>query len=126
MNHKRQRGITFIGFLIVLVIAGSAAFIAMKLFPMYQEYYAVRTAMRGLSEEPGIADWDPSRIQDRFFRRLAIDYTENVKPANVKFERSDRGWKMRVAYEVRRPMVANLDVVGKFDSTQELTLRSPE
>ncbi|MGN6222979.1 DUF4845 domain-containing protein [Pseudoxanthomonas sp.] len=126
MNHKRQSGITFIGFLIVLVVAGSAAFIAIKLFPMYQEYYAVRAAMRGLSEEPGVADWDPSRIQDRFFRRLAIDYTENVKPANVKFERADRGWKMRVAYEVRRPMVANLDVVGKFDSTQELTLRSPE
>ncbi|MBB3274801.1 MULTISPECIES: DUF4845 domain-containing protein [Pseudoxanthomonas] len=123
MNHKHQSGITLIGFLVVLAVVGFAAFIAMKLFPMYQEYYSVRTAMRGLAAEPGIADMDPQRIQDKFFRHLAIDYTENVKPANVNFERTDGGWLMKVNYEVRRSMVGNLDVVGKFDTTEELTRR---
>lgn len=126
MNRKRQSGITLMSFLIVLAVVGFSAFIAMKLFPMYQEYYAVRTAMKGLSDEPGVGDMDPSRVQHLFFRRLAIDYTSNVKPADVKFERTDGGWLMRVNYEVRRPLVGNLDVVGKFDSTQALTRRGAE
>nr|WP_295374889.1 DUF4845 domain-containing protein [Pseudoxanthomonas sp.] len=123
MNHKRQGGITLISFLIVLGVVGFAAFIGMKLFPMYQEYYSVKSSMKGLESEPGVGDMDPSKIQDLFFRRLYINYSENVKPNNVKFERTDGGWLMRVSYEVRRPLVGNLDVVGRFDNTQELTRR---
>jgi hypothetical protein len=29
---------------------------------------------------------------------------------------------MKVNYEVRRPLIGNLDVVGKFEAHQELTL----
>lgn len=118
---RKQGGLTLVGFLMVLAVVGFAAFIAMKLFPMYQEYYSVRTAMKGLANEPGVADMDPHRVQDLFFRRLYISYSENVKPKNVKFERTDGGWKMRVNYEVRTSLVGNLDVVGRFDTTQLLT-----
>jgi hypothetical protein len=44
-----------------------------------------------------------------------------VKPENVKVERIDNGWSMKVNYEVRRPLVGNLDVVGVFDISQDLT-----
>ena len=122
MKHK-QSGLSLVGFLVVLALVGFAAYIGMKLFPMYQEYYAVQSAMKGLANEPGVADMDPAKVQDLFFRRLDINYSESVKPQNVKFERMEGGWKMRVNYEVRRPLVGNLDVVGRFDSTQELTRR---
>lgn len=121
MNRKHQNGLTLISFLIVLAVVGFTAFVGMKLFPMYQEYYSVRSSMKGLENEAGVADMDPSRIQDLFFRRLYINYSENVKPKNVKFERTDGGWLMSVNYEVRRPMIGNLDVVGRFDATQALT-----
>ena len=118
---RNQSGMTLLSFVMVLAVVGFGLYIGMKLFPMYQEYYAVRSAMKGLANEPGVGDMDPAKIQDLFFRRLFINYSENVKPQNVKFERGDGGWKMRVFYEVRKPLVGNLDVVGRFDSTQELT-----
>ena len=120
---RKQSGLSLLGFLVVLSVVGFAAYVGMKLFPMYQEYYAVTSAMKGLAGEAGTADMDPAKIQDLFFRRLYINYSENVKPKDVKFERTEGGWRMRVAYEVRRPMVGNLDVVGKFDRTQDLTRR---
>jgi len=112
---------TLLGFVIVLAVVGFFAYVAMRLFPMYQEYYSVRSAMKGLAAEPGIGTQDPARIQDLFFRRLYINYSENVKKEHVKLRRVDNGWEMQVQYEVRRPLVGNLDVVGKFDSTQMLT-----
>ena len=120
---RKQSGLSLVGFLVVLAVVGFAAYVGMKLFPMYQEYYSVQSAMKGLANEPGVADMDPAKVQDLFFRRLYINYSENVKPQNVKFERMEGGWKMRVNYEVRRPLVGNLDVVGKFDKTQVLTRR---
>jgi hypothetical protein len=117
-----QRGMTLTSFLVVLIVIGFGLYIGMKLFPMYQEYYAVRSALKGLAKEPGVGKMEPARVQDMFFKRLNISYSENVKPANVKFDRIDGGWNMKVDYEVRRELIGNLDVVGKFDTNPELTL----
>lgn len=118
---RNQTGMTLIGFVIVLAVVGFFAFIAMKLFPMYSEYYSVKQALKGLAQEPGIANQDPAKIQDLFFRRLYISYAENVKEENVKIKRIDGGgWTMTVNYELRKPLIGNLDVVGKFDATQDL------
>lgn len=118
---RTQGGMTLIGFIIVLGVIGLFAYVGMKLIPMYSEYYAVKSALKGLQQEPGIANRDPAKIQDLFFRRLYISYAENVKPANVKIERTDGGWLMSVDYEVRKPLLANLDVVGKFSTSEALT-----
>jgi hypothetical protein len=120
---RKQGGITLMSFIVVLAVVGFAAYIGMKLFPMYQEYYSVRTAAKSLAAEPGVGDMDPSKIQDLFFRRLYISYSENVKAENVKIERIDNGWNLKVNYEVRRPLVGNLDVVGVFDVSQDMTRR---
>jgi hypothetical protein len=117
---------TLIGFVIVLAVVGLFAYVGMKLIPMYSEYYAVKQAMKGLAQEPGIADRDPAKIQDLFFRRLYISYAENVKEENVDIKRIDNGWQMDVKYEVRKPIISNLDVVGKFSATENLTNRGPD
>ena len=125
-SSKSQRGITLTSFLVVLIVVGFFLYVGMKLFPMYQENYAVRSAMKSLANEPGIGSMQPANIQKLLFKRLYINYSENVKPANVKFDRKENGWTMRVNYEVRRPLIGNLDVVGKFDSTQDLSGRGVE
>ena len=121
MMKRTQGGMTLIGFVIVLAVIGFFAYIGMKLVPMYSEYYAVKSALKGLKAEPGIANQAPAKIQDLFFRRLYFSYSENVKPANVTLERADGGWVMSVDYEVRKPMIGNLDVVGKFSTSESLT-----
>ena len=120
---RTQSGMTLIGFVIVLAVVGLFAYIGMKLVPMYSEFYAVKQALKGLSAEPGIANQDPAKIQDLFFRRLYISYAEDVKPEHVKITRGTNGWVMAVNYEVRKPVIANLDVIGKFSATENLNRR---
>jgi hypothetical protein len=119
---RTQRGMTLLSFVIVLGVVGFFAYVGMKLFPMYSEYYAVKQALRGLQAEPGIANQDPGRIKKLYFRRLNISYSDNVKPDDVKLERSQNGpgWDMTVNYEVRKALVGNLDVVGKFHADGKL------
>ncbi|MFC3717241.1 DUF4845 domain-containing protein [Luteimonas soli] len=120
---RTQRGMTLMSFIIVLAVVGFAAYIGMKLFSMYSEYYSVRQALKGLQAEPGIAKQDPAKIKNLFFRRLNISYSENVKPEHVTLQRRQDGpgWDMEVNYEVRKELVGNLDVVGKFHADEQLT-----
>jgi hypothetical protein len=117
---RTQKGITLIGFVITLAVAGMFVYMGMKVIPMYSEYYAVKQAVNGLGDEPGIASMDSQKIRDLFFRRLYVSYAENVKTENVKLTRKEAGWMMVVDYEVRRPLIANLDVVGRFHAEKEL------
>ena len=50
-----------------------------------------------------------------------MSYAENVKPNNVKITRDGRGYVITVQYEVRRSLIGNLDVVGKFEASEDLT-----
>ncbi|MCM2338815.1 MAG: DUF4845 domain-containing protein [Lysobacter sp.] len=117
---RTQRGMTLIGFIITLAVVGVFVYMGMKTIPMYSEFYAVKQALNGLATEPGVTDKDPAKIKDLFFRRLYISYADNVKPENVKVVRKDAGYVMTVEYEVRKPLIANLDVVGKFKADKEL------
>lgn len=122
---RTQSGMTLIGFILVLAVVGVFIYVGMKVIPMYTEYYGVRQAMRGLALEPGINNASPDKIRNLFFRRLYVNYADNVDQKHVKIERMTGGWKMRVAYEVRKPLIVNLDVVGKFDTTQDLVHGGP-
>ena len=123
---RTQRGITLLGFIMILAVAGLFIFVGMKVVPMYMEYWAVKKSLDGLALEPGIANASPERIRNLFFRRLYVNYSDNVKPENVKIERKEGGWRMSVRYEVRRPMIANLDVVGNFDASKDLVHGGPD
>ncbi|MGH8053981.1 MAG: DUF4845 domain-containing protein [Stenotrophomonas sp.] len=125
MKYK-QNGMTLTSFLAVLAVVGFALYIGMKLFPMYQEFYAVKSSMKALAKESGSADMAPAKAQELFFKRMDMNYSESVKRDNIKFERIDGGWRMNVNYEVRRPLVGNLDIVGRFENSQDLTSRSVE
>ena len=115
---------TLISFIIVLAVLGVFAFIGMKLFPIYAEYYAVVGSMKTVQAAPGVAKMPPQKVWDLFSRNLYINYSKNVKRHHVTLTRKG-GYVMRVAYEVREPLIFNLDVVAKFDKSIDLYRQDP-
>ena len=120
MNIRKQKGLTLIGFVIVLSFVLFIAFIGMKIGPIYMEYYSVVSAMNGVASERGSARLSPFDIRVKVLNRLYVSYSaENVKENNIKITRGN-GVNLRRAYEVRKPVIGNLDVVAKFDRSVKL------
>lgn len=121
MMRRDQKGMTLLSFIIVMAVVGFFLYIVMKLFPMYNEYFSVKTALKGLASEAEVANKDPAQIKDMLFRRLYVSYSTNVKPEHVRVENDGNGVTVHVNYEVREPLVGNLDVIGKFSASQNLS-----
>ena len=119
-DKSKQGGMTLMGFLMVLAVVGIFAFIGMKLFPVYSEYYSVVQSMKGIQMEPGVANMAPVKIRDLLDRRFDISYVDSVKPEHIKITRAN-GYNLSIKYEVRRPLAYNLDFVAKFEKTVDLT-----
>jgi hypothetical protein len=121
MKIRKQKGLTLIGFVIVLSIVIFVAFIGMRIGPIYMEYYSVVSAMNGVASERGSANLSPFDVRVKVLNRLYVSYSaENVHEQHIKLTRSSNGVNLRVAYEVRKPVIGNLDVVAKFDRTVRL------
>ena len=121
MNIKKQNGLTLIGFVIVLGFVIFVSYIGMKIAPIYMEYYGVVSAMDGVAKERGSANLSPYDIRVRVLNRLYVSYSaDNVKEQNIKLVRRN-GVHLRIAYEVRKPVIGNLEVIATFDRSVRLS-----
>lgn len=120
-----QRGITLIGFIIVLAVAGFFLFVGAKLFPMYTEFMAVKAAMVQVQNTPGATKLSPEQVWKILDATFYTSYVESVQRTDVQLVRQN-GYFLRIAYEVRKPLVYNLDIVAKFDHTVELSRTDAE
>lgn len=120
--RARQSGITLLGFVIVLAVAGIFAFVGMKLFPAYSEYYNVVSAMEQIAREPGSARWSPAEILTSLEKRMYINFVDErfVNKRSFQIKRAGNGYTLSVKYERREPMVYNIDYVAKFERTVQI------
>jgi len=118
MNKRKSKGLTLIGFLIVLVVVLFFAYAGMRVIPMYLEYQALISAMDKLKNDPMSKSMPPSKIKDSIQRSLWVSYaSNNIKNENIRISKKTDGVNVRVAYEVRKDFLGNIDIVGSFDRT---------
>jgi hypothetical protein len=120
---QSQRGITFIGFVVVLCIVGFFAYVAMKLVPVYSEYMGVVKSMNQLLTEPGIGSKDVGEIRRMLDTKFSIQYVDEttVPPQNVQLKRQNGAASLRVFYDKRIDFIYNVDLLVSFDKTINLT-----
>jgi len=115
MKVRKIQGMSLIGFLMVLIMVIFFVFLAMRITPIYLEYYSVVSAMNGLANERGSAQMSSYDIKAKLLNRLYVSYTDgNVGEENIKIVRR-QGVQLRITYEVRKPLMGNLDVIASFD-----------
>lgn len=116
-NLRRQQGMTLIGFVIVLMVVAIFAFMIIRLFPVYSEFYAVTRALKALTVEPGLANATIPKIRESLDRKLYISYAKNFEAKQAKITKAPQGgYNVRAFYEVRGDLVYNLDFVATFDT----------
>ena len=118
---SKQRGITLIGFIIVLVVVGFFAYMGMVLGPAYSEYYGVVKAMNTVAADatPSTTEMEP--IRRALDRQFNVGYVDSVTGRDAKLIRDKTtGNMLSMVYEVRKPFIYNIDFVVKFAHTVPL------
>ncbi|HET9836488.1 MAG TPA: DUF4845 domain-containing protein [Rhodanobacteraceae bacterium] len=122
---KKQQGITLIGFVFVLIVAGFFAYMAMKLVPAYTEYLGVVKAMKAVASEPDVAAKSPIEIQRDLAFKGSFQYVDEdtFSPANIRIKTGAGGGTLQVKYDKDIPFLYNVDFLLHFEKT--VTLGGP-
>jgi hypothetical protein len=122
-THVTQKGITLIGFAMVMCVGGFFAYAAMKLIPLYTEYFGVVKSMKSLQTEAGIETMSIDQIRDRLDRNFSVQYVNeaDVPLKSINLVTQNNQHSLRVAYDVRVPFIYNIDLMVHFDKTIDLS-----
>ena len=118
---KAQRGITLIGFIMLMAVVGVFLFVGLKLFPVYAEYYSAVTDLKASCKEPDAPTANLLQMRNKLDRRFNISYVDSIdtkKDVKVIVDGDKR--MLNIKYEVRKPLIYNLDFVAKFDVTEPM------
>lgn len=121
--HHRTRGITLIGFLILLVVVGFFVYLAMRLVPAYLEYMNVVKAMEQVKNEAGSARASPEEIRRSLAFKLSVQFVsdEAIPPQAIQVIREGNAQVLRIRYERRIPFAYNVDLLASFDKSVNLS-----
>ncbi|HXR62595.1 MAG TPA: DUF4845 domain-containing protein [Rudaea sp.] len=119
----RQSGLTLIGFAFVLIIAGFFAYAAMKLIPVYTEYFGVVKSMKSLQSQSGIETATIEDIRRRLNVNFDLQYVDDasIPEKNIQLITKDGQHKLRIFYDKDVPFLYNVDLLVHFDNTVDLS-----
>jgi hypothetical protein len=121
MITMQQRGMTTIGFLLVLAVLGLIAFGVIQLVPVYLENMKIVQLLNQTKEQldgqsPSVKD-----IRDALYKRAEI---EDLRDIDTKKEFVVKpvsgGYTVSINYERRKPYVANISLLAEFEHSVEI------
>lgn len=122
MNTRRESGLTLIGFIIVLAMVLFFAYAGMRVVPMYLEYHALGNALKTLQNDPAAKSMPPQKLKQKIQTSLWASYANNnIKTEHMHISKKSDGINIRVAYDVRKPFLGNIDIIGSFEKSVVLS-----
>ncbi|MEW8625772.1 MAG: DUF4845 domain-containing protein [Candidatus Thiodiazotropha sp.] len=118
---KKQRGLTFISWLVILIVAGFLVMVGIKITPVYIDHFAIKSALESVQKEPFAERKSKVELRNMILKRLDINSIRHVTKEHIKIKSSSGTRIINISYEVRRHIAYNAALVMTFDETVEIT-----
>ncbi len=114
---KYQRGMSSLGWLSVLAIGGFIMLCVFRLTPAYMEDRYIQEALRSLADENGeIQDMTNGEIRKKLSSFYMVNNIRSQSAKDIKIERKRDQILVKMEYEVRVPIMANVSAVMSFNN----------
>ena len=114
--RSRQKGVTFIGWVLLLAPVAIVGYAAIRLTPVYLNYMKVAKAVtQAASDFKGESQISAVNVRKSLQRRFDVDSITFPDIEVVTVTREGDGWVLEANYEDVVPMFAGVSLLVKFD-----------
>lgn len=116
-RKQRQHGISTIGLVLLLALLGTIAIVGMRIVPLYADYLTVLQIAKDMQNDGSLLTNTKREINIILNKRFRTNNLWDLNPKEVvKFKKDPTGGIMlHIDYEVRSPLISNLEIIAKFD-----------
>lgn len=121
MITMQQRGMTTIGFLLVLAVLGLIAFGVIQLVPVYLENMKIVQLLNQTREQLNGQSPSVKDIRDALYKRAEIEDLRDIDTKkDFVVKPVPGGYTVSINYERRKPYVANISLLAEFEHSVEI------
>jgi type II secretory pathway pseudopilin PulG len=111
----KEAGVSLSGLIVVLVVLGAVAVVAMKVFPAWVEYRAIKNAIVAAKAAGG----GTREIQQAFTRNAEINDITAISAKDLMITRDNGQPEVSFAYEKRIPLAGKVSLLIDFAGTTD-------
>jgi hypothetical protein len=115
--RQRERGATFLGIVVILLILGAAVYAGIRLLPVYLEYTKVARSLEQVADENSAIDTNQALIRRALERHWDVEDISRIGWKEIQVDKTSDGYTIRAQYNAEQPFVANVFLLVKFDKT---------
>ncbi|HTV77726.1 MAG TPA: DUF4845 domain-containing protein [Steroidobacteraceae bacterium] len=120
---RRQRGVTLIGWIFLLIPVAIVGYMVIRLVPIYLNYMRVvhsidATVSEMKGEEAGTLN--PQMIRSTLGKHFDIESIDFPDEKDLAVTRDGSGWSIEAKYQDSAPLFGNLSLVIDFDKVGKI------
>ena len=113
---KQQRGVTFSGFLLVIVILAVVATFSMKLIPAYMQNGKIQKAFDAIVRDPAMQTAPIKDIRMSFYNRaITMDSVTVINQEDIEIGKDNGALVLSASYNVKVPLAGNVSLLLEFN-----------
>lgn len=114
--RTRQRGVTLIGWVILLVPLAIVVYAGIRLTPVYLNYMNVSRSLQQVANEFKEGG-DSASIRNSLEKHFDIESIDYPTIKDIKITKDGRGWLVQAAYDDQAPLFSNVFILVSFDKS---------
>lgn len=111
----RQRGVTAIGWLVLLIPFAIVIYAGIRLTPVYLNYMKVSRTLSEVASEYSTGGATPDAIRNAISRHFEIDEVDYPSVKDISISRNGDAWQVEAAYYDQAPLFAHITMQVQFD-----------
>ena len=119
--RNRQRGVSFLGLVMIAAVLGFGVVIGLKLIPVYMDSWKIDGVMKAVISQPDINELSRQEVIDSMLKRLDIDAVDSLNYTNhgdrLTVTKRKNNLTINVIYEITTPLMGNLSLLAEFDKS---------
>jgi len=119
MNKNKQIGLTIVSLLVMLIISFFIIITVVKVLPPYIENLSVNNSLVSIADEINLKKIKEKDIKSKLIKRLVFNNVTRVNEDHITIsDGKDDNTTLNIKYEVRKPIIGNVDFILTFQNTE--------
>lgn len=117
ITRSHQRGLSLLGWVVVLIVLAVFGTAAFRMVPAYMEYNTIRSTINSVLADSKTALMSEREVRQALGKRFTINQVDVIDVGDLIIDKNGGELAVGVDYEVRRPLFYNVSVVMHFEDS---------
>jgi hypothetical protein len=112
---SRQRGVSFVGMILIAAGVIFVAVIGMKLVPSYMHSAQIAQIFKSIANDSEMRNASIKEIKDSYDKRANINYISDITAEDIDVNRENGQLRISASYVVKIPLAGNITLLLEFN-----------